>query len=106
MEAWRQVAASRCGVLLLSATFFRSRFSKLFYMIRMLRSALPKTEPYLSALLREHITVHVPQNRRKWQLRFQSVPLAEQKIKEYRQLILDGKAASREHRSLYTELKG
>ena len=46
MEAWRQVAASRFGVLMLSATFFRSSFKRLFYMIRMLRSALPRTEPY------------------------------------------------------------
>jgi hypothetical protein len=37
MEAWRQVAASRCGVLMLSATFFRASYKKLFYMIRMLR---------------------------------------------------------------------
>eukprot|EP01052_Picozoa_sp_SAG31_P002951 SAG31_NODE_108_length_24741_cov_6.933041_3_plen_2073_part_00 len=105
MEAWRQVSASRCGVLLLSATFFRSRFSKLFYMIRMLRSALPKTEPYLSALLREHITVHVPKNRRKWKLLFRSVHLSKDKLDAYQQLIVDGAAASREHRTLYTELK-
>ena len=54
-EAWRQVAAARAGCLLLSATFFRSRFSKLFYMVRMLRSPLPRTEPFLLALLREQV---------------------------------------------------
>lgn len=105
MEAWRQVAASKFGVLMLSATFFRSSFKRLFYMIRMLRSALPRTEPYLAALLREHITVFVPENRRTWSLLFQPVSLGDATFTQYRQLLTDGNAASREHRSLWTELR-
>lgn len=104
MEAWRQVAASRFGVLMLSATFFRSSFKRLFYMIRMLRSALPRTEPYLAALLREHITVFVPENRRSWSLLFQPVPLGASLI-NYQQLLADSSTASREHRSLWSELR-
>jgi hypothetical protein len=72
----------------------------------MLRSALPRTEPYLSALLREHITVFVPENRRTWQLQFLQVPLGAELLQRYQQLIADGNAASREHRSLWTELRG
>eukprot|EP01043_Picozoa_sp_COSAG02_P017069 COSAG02_NODE_766_length_17389_cov_29.287045_1_plen_1976_part_00 len=105
MEAWRQVAASRFGVLMLSATFFRSSFKRLFYMIRMLRSALPRTEPYLAALLREHVTVFVPENRRTWSLMFQAVPLGAELLAKYQQLVADGNAASREHRSLWSELR-
>jgi hypothetical protein len=37
-EAWKQVACSQRGVLLLSATFFRARFNELFYLLRMLSS--------------------------------------------------------------------
>ena len=33
-SAWRQIEVSRCGCLLLSATFFRSKYSNLFYMVR------------------------------------------------------------------------
>ena len=42
---------------MLSATFFRSAFDKLFYMIRMLRSPLPRTMEFLPALIHEHVTV-------------------------------------------------
>ena len=48
--AWRQVEMSACGVMMLSATFFRSRFSSLFYMIRMLRSPLPRTMEWLKSV--------------------------------------------------------
>jgi hypothetical protein len=49
-------------VLLLSATFFRSRFNELFYLLRMLRTGLPETRPYLDAILSECITCHLPEN--------------------------------------------
>ena len=66
MEAWRHVVASRCGVLMLRATFFRSRYSKLFYMVRMLRCALPRSEQFLNVTLCEHIMCYIPQGRRTW----------------------------------------
>uniref|UniRef100_A0A7S3NJE0 Helicase ATP-binding domain-containing protein n=1 Tax=Aureoumbra lagunensis TaxID=44058 RepID=A0A7S3NJE0_9STRA len=42
-EAWRSVSSSRCGCLMLSATLFRSSYKSLFYLIRMLRSPIPRT---------------------------------------------------------------
>ena len=51
---------STCGVLMLSATFFRSDYEKLFYMIRMLRSPLPRTMEWLPATIHEHIVCQVP----------------------------------------------
>lgn len=74
-EAWRQVEASQCGVLMLSATFFRSSYQKLFYMIRMLRSPLPREQPFLTTTLVEHIVCYVPKNRRKWKLSYEGVAL-------------------------------
>jgi len=68
LQAWREVEASKCGVMMLSATFFRSRFTKLFYMLRMLRSPLPRIERYLAATLCEHIVCYVPRQRREWHL--------------------------------------
>lgn len=61
-EAWKQVSCSQRGVLLLSATFFRSRFNELFYLLRMLRTGLPESRPYLDAILSESITCHLPEN--------------------------------------------
>ena len=58
--AWRQIEVSVCGCLMLSATFFRSRFDSLFYMIRMLRSPLPRTMEWLPATIHEHIVCQVP----------------------------------------------
>ena len=52
---------------MLSATFFRSKFDSLFYMIRMLRSPLPRTMEYLPALIHEHIVCEVPETGRTWQ---------------------------------------
>lgn len=60
-EAWKQVACSQRGVLLLSATFFRTRFNELFYLLRMLRTGLPKCREYLDAILSESIICHLPQ---------------------------------------------
>ena len=62
-------------MLLLSATFFRSHYAKLFYMIRMLRSTLPRTEAFLTALLSEHVVCYVPASRRRWALRRVGVEL-------------------------------
>ena len=61
-EAWKQVACSQRGVLLLSATFFRARFNELFYLLRMLRTGLPETQEYLDAILSESIVCHLPEN--------------------------------------------
>ena len=35
-EAWKQVIISEYGVIMMSATFFRSRFDKMFFMLKML----------------------------------------------------------------------
>eukprot|EP00466_Bigelowiella_natans_P013725 jgi/Bigna1/141595/aug1.63_g16303 len=62
---------------MLSATFFRARFSKLFYMIRMLQSPIPRSLPYLNALLAEHIICHVPEVRREWDVSYVPIKLLE-----------------------------
>lgn len=112
-EAWRQVAASRAGCLLLSATFFRSRYSKLFYMIRMLRSPLPRTEPHLPALLREHIVCFVPETRRVWSLKFRPVKLPieagaayDSRLEQFAAMRSGGRNAFGNARALWSELKG
>eukprot|EP01059_Diplonema_ambulator_P010453 TRINITY_DN204_c0_g1_i5.p1 TRINITY_DN204_c0_g1~~TRINITY_DN204_c0_g1_i5.p1 ORF type:complete len:894 (+),score=282.64 TRINITY_DN204_c0_g1_i5:2604-5285(+) len=106
MEAWRQVAASRCGVLMLSATLFRSRMSKLFYMIRMLRSALPRTEKYLPALLAEHIICYLPERVRSWKLNYIPIPMSEEALSLYQSRLAAAARSQKDARIVYGELKG
>jgi len=86
-EAWRQIISSSYGVLMLSATFFRSRYSKLFYMIRMLQSPIPRTEPYLNALLHERIICHVPNVRREWKIKYCAIELDAALRKAYNEIL-------------------
>lgn len=65
-EAWRQVANSKYGVLLLSATFFRSRFNKLLYMLKMLRTKIPEKMEYLDIILNETLICNLCEKSRKW----------------------------------------
>jgi len=104
MECWRQVAASSNGVLMLSATFFRSKFSKLFYMIQMLRSPLPRTLPYLTTLLQEHIVCFVPESRRRWQVSHIPFYLSDETRSVYLRMLQSQRA--RDPRSLFAGLKG
>jgi superfamily II DNA or RNA helicase len=66
MEAWKQVINSQFGVLLLSATFFRTRFDKLLYMLKMLNTGLPETKEYLDTILYDSIKVNLPETKRTW----------------------------------------
>mmetsp|Transcript_19002 Transcript_19002/g.58553 ORF Transcript_19002/g.58553 Transcript_19002/m.58553 type:complete len:754 (+) Transcript_19002:3-2264(+) len=109
-EAWRSVVAARCGCLLLSATLFRSSYAKLFYMVRMLRSPLPRTPAYLPALLKEHVCCFVPAARRTWKLSFDKVAFPEKVRHAYKSRV-DAFAANRKKnssgtsRDLYVTLK-
>ncbi|BCS82730.1 helicase [Cotonvirus japonicus] len=53
-------------LLMMSATFFRTRFDKLYYMLKMLQSGLPEQRQYLDAILVETIVSKIPINNRKW----------------------------------------
>ena len=66
MSAWIQSIHSTYGVLLLSATFFRTRFDKLLYMLKMLNCQLPETKEYLDTILCDSIKVHLPASKREW----------------------------------------
>ena len=68
-EAWRQVLVSKYGVLMMSATFFRSRFDKMFHMLKMLRSNLPETPEYLDTILSETMVCNITEGQRIWTTR-------------------------------------
>jgi len=64
--AFRQIMLSQYGVIMLSATFFRARFDKLFFMLKMLQSGFPENRSYLSTIINEHVFCHVSESTRKW----------------------------------------
>ena len=66
LAAYKSVTQSLYGVLLLSGTFFRSRFNQLYYMLRMLRTGLPCSHEYLTSILSECIICDLPIKTFKW----------------------------------------
>lgn len=65
-EALRQATASQFNCILLSATFFRTRFDKLFYMLKMLKTGIPEKLEYLDTILAESLVCNIVEGNRKW----------------------------------------
>lgn len=65
-EAFRQILCAQYGVVMMSATFFRSRFDKLFYILKMLKSGLPEEKVYLDAILNECIVCNIGDTNKVW----------------------------------------
>ncbi len=68
MKAFEQVVRAKYGVLMLSATFFRTRFDKLFFMLKMLCTGLPTKSEYLDTILNTAIGANIKTNRIKWDI--------------------------------------
>lgn len=65
-EAFKQVVSSQYRALLMSASWFRSRFDGLILMLKMLGTNLPENKQYLDAILSESIVSNIPITNRKW----------------------------------------
>eukprot|EP00301_Raphidiophrys_heterophryoidea_P006614 c12652_g1_i4.p1 GENE.c12652_g1_i4~~c12652_g1_i4.p1 ORF type:complete len:1294 (-),score=313.64 c12652_g1_i4:167-4048(-) len=87
-EAWRQCLLSKFGVCMLSATFFRSRFDKLFYMLQMLQTPFPCQKEYLDLILTEHILCHLAsaENARVWNTTTHKFELSPQQRQDYNRI--------------------
>lgn len=53
-------------MIMMSATFFRTRFDKLYYMLRMLQTGLPERREYLDTILLEAIVSKIAKIKRNW----------------------------------------
>lgn len=87
-EAWRQSSYSYFGILMLSATFFRSRFEKMLYMLKMLRTQIPEESKYLDAILSESIVCNLKDKERQWNTYVHETKLDKQKQNKYNELVL------------------
>ena len=66
MKAFEQVVRSQFGVLMLSATFFRTRFDKLFFMLKMFQLQIPPKPEYLDTILNIAIGANIKTNPTQW----------------------------------------
>jgi hypothetical protein len=64
-EAWKQSLCSKY-LLMMSATFFRTKFDKLYYMLKMLKTGLPERKEYLDTILLESIVCQMSKIKRNW----------------------------------------
>ncbi|XWV24654.1 putative helicase [Tupanvirus deep ocean] len=81
-SAWKQSMMSK-HLVMMSATFFRTRFDKLYYMLKMLRTGLPEKREYLDTILSESIVSQVSKVKRKWTSKFNYFELDVQSRKQY-----------------------
>lgn len=103
-EAWRQSSecSSKYGILLLSATFFRSRFDKMLYMMKMLKTGLPETKEYLDAILNESIVSNMTSISREWIININRIELNQKQKQQYNDIYK--KNYSKGSETLYTAL--
>jgi len=81
-EAWMQSLMSK-HLVMMSATFFRTRFDKLYYMLKMLQTGLPEQKEYLNTILLESIVSQVSGIKRKWTSNINYFELDDKSRKEY-----------------------
>lgn len=101
-EAWRQVCCSQYGVVMMSATFFRSRFDKMLFMIRMLSSDLPVKQEYLDTILSETMVCNITKNDRAWKINNSYHELNSKQQKEYRAILKNN--SSKAYEKVYSML--
>ncbi len=83
LKAFEQVVRAKYGVLMLSATFFRTRFDKLFFMLKMLCTGLPTKSEYLDTILNTAIGANIKTNRIKWETNVNKIKLDNKFYTEY-----------------------
>jgi hypothetical protein len=88
-EAWRQVVGSKYGVLMLSASFFRSRFDKMYFMLKMLKTGLPEEAEYLDAILAESMVCNITETNRQWITNIHKIKMEKNLRIQYDKLVLD-----------------
>jgi hypothetical protein len=81
-NAWKQSMVSK-HLVMMSATFFRTRFDKLYYMLKMLKTGLPEKKEYLDVILLESIVSQVSKIKRKWTSTFNYFNLDPSSRKQY-----------------------
>lgn len=101
-EAWKQSLISNF-VILLSATFFRSRYNNLYYMLSMLQSCIPIDKSQLNTILNERLIINRSISTRIWDTTTHYIPFPETIRPEYDHILNDYKGNLNE-KLIYTKL--
>jgi hypothetical protein len=88
IKAFMSVSKAKYGVLMLSATFFRTRFDKLLFMLKMLNTGLPERQEYLDTILNTAINLNININKRIWKNNIIRINLPDDKKLEYDKMTL------------------
>lgn len=102
-SAWAQSMCSAYGIILLSATFFKSRFDKLFYMLKMLNTGLPMEKNYLDTILSDSIICNINKSDKIWTSNVTKYALPAKISNEYYNIINTSKNKDN-YEKLYNEL--
>lgn len=86
MKAFEQAVGSKYGILMLSATFFRTRFDKLFFMLKMLESGVPEKPEYLDTILNTIIGANIKLNKKTWTIEYNKIEETKDFYKKYNSL--------------------
>ncbi len=82
-SAWKSSLLSK-HLVMMSATFFRTRFDKLYYMLKMLQTGLPEQKEYLDAILLESIVSQVSTIKWRWTSEFNYFEMDEKNMEKYK----------------------
>lgn len=102
-EAWKQSLTSS-HLMMLSATFFRARFDKLYYMLKMLQSGIPENKIYLDTILNEVILRQVSATPRKWKEEIHKFKLSDRE--EYEKILEKDINDEKKYSMLHSYLTG
>lgn len=91
MAVLNQSITSQYGILLLSATFFRSKFDKLYYLLKMLNSKLPIEKNFLDTILANSMICKNNKTDIKWEDQTRYAVLSSMQIEVYNNIIKDNK---------------
>ena len=81
-SAWKQ-STMAMHLVMMSATFFRTRFDKLYYMLKMLHTGLPENKYYLDTILSESIVSQVSNIKLPWTSTIHYLGLDKRTRREY-----------------------
>lgn len=101
IQCYKDVVRSKYGVLMLSATFFKTRYDKLFYLLKMLDTGIVEKHEYLDTILNTAINANIIISKRKWFISEEKIKLDKKFYKKYNKI----KSQELEHNTKYIELK-
>lgn len=101
VQCYKDVIRSKYGVLMLSATFFKTRYDKLFYLLKMLNTDIIEKQEYLDTILNTAINANIITSKRQWDVQTYNINETDEFYIEYNKI----KNSKLDSNTKYIELK-